>query len=159
MSTRGHEHRRNTVILSAWVDPVVRDYAREAARVARLPFSTWVERAVRQAVARESSDMAIDANYRAAIELAEADRDAAIRERDEAAARASRWKRLASTLRKSALGWQVQAMATNKDLDAARAALRELLAAHDGWACDFDPYSRDTRVMVEAVDAARKVLR
>lgn len=47
-------HKDGRVVLSAWVDPVLRDYAREAARVANLEFSRWVERAVRQAMARES---------------------------------------------------------------------------------------------------------
>lgn len=59
--TRGQQHRRDTVVLSAWVDPVVRDYAREAARLAGIPFSAWVERAVRQTMARESADRATDA--------------------------------------------------------------------------------------------------
>ena len=52
-------HRDGRVVLSAWVEPAVRDYAREAARLAGLPFSRWVERAVRQTVARESADRAI----------------------------------------------------------------------------------------------------
>ncbi len=41
------------VVLSAWVEPVLRDYVREAARLSGLEFSRWVERAVRQAMARE----------------------------------------------------------------------------------------------------------
>lgn len=39
-------------------DPVLRDYAREAARLSGLEVSQWVERAVRQAIARESADRA-----------------------------------------------------------------------------------------------------
>ena len=46
------------VTLSARIDPVVRDYAREAARVSGLEFSQWVERAIRTTMARESADRA-----------------------------------------------------------------------------------------------------
>lgn len=49
-------HKDGRVVLSAWVEPVLRDYAREAAKVANLEFSRWVERAVRQTMARESAD-------------------------------------------------------------------------------------------------------
>ena len=38
---------------------VLRDYAREAAKLANLEFSRWVERAVRQTMARESADRAM----------------------------------------------------------------------------------------------------
>lgn len=48
-------HKDGRVVLSAWVDPVIRDYAREAAKSANLEFSQWVERAVQQAMARESA--------------------------------------------------------------------------------------------------------
>jgi len=48
-------HKDGRVVLSAWVEPVLRDYAREAAKVANLEFSRWVERAVRQTMARESA--------------------------------------------------------------------------------------------------------
>ena len=51
-------HKDGRVVLSAWVDPVLRDYAREAARLSGLEFSKWVARAVRQAMARESADRA-----------------------------------------------------------------------------------------------------
>lgn len=51
-------HKDGRVVLSAWVDPVLRDYVREAARLSGLEFSRWVERAVRQAMARESADRA-----------------------------------------------------------------------------------------------------
>lgn len=53
-------HKDGRVVLSAWVEPALRDYAREAARVANLEFSRWVERAVRQTMARESADRAVD---------------------------------------------------------------------------------------------------
>jgi hypothetical protein len=46
-------HKDGRVVLSAWVDPVLRDYAREAARLSGLEFSRWVERAVRQAMVHE----------------------------------------------------------------------------------------------------------
>lgn len=46
-------HKDGRVVLSAWVDPVLRDYAREAARLSGLEFSRWVERAVRQTMARD----------------------------------------------------------------------------------------------------------
>ena len=51
-------HKDDRVILSARVDPVLRDYAREAARLSGLEFSVWVERAVRQAMARETVERA-----------------------------------------------------------------------------------------------------
>jgi hypothetical protein len=54
-------HKDGRVVLSAWVEPVLRDYAREAAKVANLEFSRWVERAVRQTMARESADRVIAA--------------------------------------------------------------------------------------------------
>jgi len=41
-------HKDGRVVLSAWVDPALRDYAREAARLSGLEFSHWVARAVRQ---------------------------------------------------------------------------------------------------------------
>ena len=47
------------VVLSAWVDPITRDIAREAARQSGLTFSEWVERAVMAATARESADRAM----------------------------------------------------------------------------------------------------
>jgi hypothetical protein len=51
-------HKDGRVVLSARVEPVVRDYARESAKAANLEFSKWVERAVQQTVARESADRA-----------------------------------------------------------------------------------------------------
>ena len=54
-------HKDGRVVLSAWVDPVLRDYAREAARLSGLEFSHWVARAVRQTMARESADRAVAA--------------------------------------------------------------------------------------------------
>lgn len=44
------------VALTARVDPALRDHAREAARAAGVEFSRWVERALQQAMARESAD-------------------------------------------------------------------------------------------------------
>jgi len=52
-------HKDGRVVLSAWVEPVLRDYAREAARASGLEFSRWIERAVRQVAARESADRAM----------------------------------------------------------------------------------------------------
>jgi len=52
-------YKDGRVVLSAWVEPVLRDYAREAAKVANMEFSRWVERAVRQTMARESADRAM----------------------------------------------------------------------------------------------------
>ena len=49
-------HKDVRVVLSASVAPGLRDSAREAAKAANLEFSKWVERAVRQTVARESKD-------------------------------------------------------------------------------------------------------
>lgn len=46
------------VVVAAWVDPALRDHAREAARLSGLDLSRWVERAVRQTMARESADRA-----------------------------------------------------------------------------------------------------
>lgn len=48
-------HKDGRVVLSAWVEPVLRDYAREAARASGLEFSRWIERAVRQAVRIEAA--------------------------------------------------------------------------------------------------------
>lgn len=55
--------RDGRVILSAWVDPTLRDYVRVAARRSGLEFSRWVERAVRQTMAREPSDRAAASAY------------------------------------------------------------------------------------------------
>jgi hypothetical protein len=55
----GMSHKDGRVVLSAWVEPVLRDYARAAAKLANLEFSRWVERAVRQTMARESADRAM----------------------------------------------------------------------------------------------------
>jgi len=51
--------KKGRVMLVAWVEPVMREYVREAARLSGLEFSHWVERAVRQTMARESADRAI----------------------------------------------------------------------------------------------------
>ena len=42
------------VVLSVRVDPVIRDYAREAARADGMCLSMWVERAVQREMARQS---------------------------------------------------------------------------------------------------------
>lgn len=52
-------HKDGRVVLSAWVEPALRDYAREAARRSGLEFSRWVERTVRQTMVRESADRAL----------------------------------------------------------------------------------------------------
>lgn len=52
-------HKDGRVVLSAWVEPVLRDYARESARASGLEFSRWIERAVRIAAAQESAARAI----------------------------------------------------------------------------------------------------
>lgn len=52
-------HKDGRVALSAWIDPAIRDHAREAAKAEGLEFSRWVERAVRQTMVRESSDRAL----------------------------------------------------------------------------------------------------
>lgn len=54
-------YKGGRVLLSALVDPVLRDYAREAARLSGLEFSRWVERALRQTMARESAVRAMTA--------------------------------------------------------------------------------------------------
>jgi len=54
-----NDHRKNTVILSAWVDPALREYARLEAKASGLTFSKFIERAVQQAVAKASADRAI----------------------------------------------------------------------------------------------------
>jgi hypothetical protein len=51
--------RRGRVVLLAWVDSVVRDYAREAASASGVEFSTWIERAVRETRARDSMARAV----------------------------------------------------------------------------------------------------
>jgi len=62
-------HKDGRVTLSAWVDPVLRDYARTAAKSAGVEFSRWIERAIRRACAEESAARAL--------------RDAAAREKAE----------------------------------------------------------------------------
>lgn len=52
-------HKDGRVILSAWVEPVLRDYARTAARSAGMEFSKWVALAIQRAVAEESCQRAI----------------------------------------------------------------------------------------------------
>ena len=52
-------HKDGRVVLSAWVEPVLRDYAREAAQAAGVQFSLWVEGAVQRAVAEQSAAKAL----------------------------------------------------------------------------------------------------
>lgn len=52
-------HRYGRVVLSAWVDPLIRDRARAAAIEENVPFSRWVERAVRRAIAEDSMSCAL----------------------------------------------------------------------------------------------------
>jgi hypothetical protein len=52
-------HKDGRVVLSAWVEPVLRDYAREAAKSAGVQFSQWVEGAVQRAVAEQSAAKAL----------------------------------------------------------------------------------------------------
>lgn len=52
-------HKDGRVVLSAWVEPVLRDYAREAAKAAGVQFSIWVEGAVQRAVAEQSAAKAL----------------------------------------------------------------------------------------------------
>lgn len=44
----------NAVMLSAWVDPALRERARLEAKASGVPFSTFIERAVQQAVSEAS---------------------------------------------------------------------------------------------------------
>ena len=48
------------VVLSVRVDPVLRDYVRQAAKAAHMELSAWVARALRQVMARESADRALE---------------------------------------------------------------------------------------------------
>jgi hypothetical protein len=48
-------HKDGRVILSAWVDPALRDQARVAAKSAGLNFSRWIGRVVQRAVTEESA--------------------------------------------------------------------------------------------------------
>ena len=74
-------HKDGRVVLSAWVEPVLRDYAREAARVADVQFSRWVEGAVQRAVAEQSAAKALRiypvhaSNLTDALTLLEDERD------------------------------------------------------------------------------------
>lgn len=61
-------HRDGRVTLSAWVDPVVREYARLEADAAGVEFSRWIERVVQKACAEASVARAIrDAEVRELI--------------------------------------------------------------------------------------------
>lgn len=50
---------RSTVILSAWVDPVVRDLARVEAKASGIAFSKFIERAVQRACLEASVARAV----------------------------------------------------------------------------------------------------
>lgn len=50
-----HPANNGRALLSAWVDPVLRDHAREAAREAGVEFSAFVAEAVRREVLRRST--------------------------------------------------------------------------------------------------------
>lgn len=63
--------RDERVVLVARVDPVLREYARAAARLSGLTLSLWVARAVQRAVKAESAAMA-----RAAARARESNDDA-----------------------------------------------------------------------------------
>jgi post-segregation antitoxin (ccd killing protein) len=52
-------HRDGRVTLSAWVDPVLREHARLAAKASGVEFSRWVERAIQQAVAKASVERSL----------------------------------------------------------------------------------------------------
>jgi len=70
-----HPAANGKAMLVAWIDPVLRDYARVAARAAGVEFSKFVERAVQQAVAKESlARVEREIVTRAAIEAREAKR-------------------------------------------------------------------------------------
>ena len=61
-----HPRDRGLVLMTAWVDPALREYARVAARASGVEFSRFVERAVQDAVARASIERAArDAEARA----------------------------------------------------------------------------------------------
>ena len=55
-----NEHRKNTVVLSAWVDPALREYARLEAKASGLTFSKFIERAVQRAVSEASVNRALE---------------------------------------------------------------------------------------------------
>lgn len=54
-----HPANNGRALLSAWVDPVLRDHAREAAREAGVEFSAFVAEAVRREVLRRSTERAV----------------------------------------------------------------------------------------------------
>lgn len=64
-SVRGqHPAQRGLVVMSAWVDPALRQYARALAQRAGVGVSEWIGEAVRQRCAADSA--------RAALALADA---------------------------------------------------------------------------------------
>ena len=50
--TAKHPANNNRALLTAWVDPALRDYARAAAKEIEMPFSEWVGEALREVLAR-----------------------------------------------------------------------------------------------------------
>lgn len=54
-----NKHRRETVILSAWVDPALREYVRAEARTQNMAFSDYVAKALQRAIAEDSAHRAI----------------------------------------------------------------------------------------------------
>lgn len=50
--TTKHPANSGLVLMSAWVDPALRDYARASAKDLGVPFSRFVSEAVREALAR-----------------------------------------------------------------------------------------------------------
>lgn len=52
-------YRDGRVMLTAHVDPATRDHVREAARLAGLDVSRWIERAVMRVMAAESAERAL----------------------------------------------------------------------------------------------------
>lgn len=53
--------RNNRVVLRAWVDPVLREYARLEAEAAGIDFSEFISNAIQQAVSKASMERAIRA--------------------------------------------------------------------------------------------------
>lgn len=50
--TSKHPANNNRALLTAWVDPVLRDCVRVAAKETGMPFSEWVGEALREVLAR-----------------------------------------------------------------------------------------------------------
>lgn len=95
-------HKDGRVVLSAWVEPVLRDYAREAAKAACIEFSRWVEGAVQRAVAEQSAAKALRtypvhaSNLTDVVTLLENERDEARAEVERLRAEAAAWRATAA---------------------------------------------------------------